>query len=482
MSEQNADLAFLRGMPSKELGELIANKDERIMRVLADPELKKELRAGNLTRPPDDPAPAPPADPTAVADPPADPAKATPAPPADPAPADPNAPPANPYDEEAKKRGFKDTADMMKKYDEKAAYIGILESQRDTLKDDLNARAGAEGGPLGQKVKEMDETIALLKAQLLEAKRSPAAPQDPPIKEVLELYRPNLADEIKPDDYSDPAMARIVKKHQDEIKRMVDDLSGKLGRLSPASVQKQMQAVMAKNDELQTQINVLIQKDELRENRVHDQEAQDSFNTIYGETDAFLKGLGIKTTMSFGELDRAIARSGPAGSEARTVFLRSLPDGDRQAWETAIPLLNRYGHGVDVPTNGGRGKIRKFVKYGNIESLKDLYDLELLRSGKLDAEQKEKLLAAHRQGAQSVADSTRLPPGVKGLPDAAITGEKLPAEATFDAKQKRLKELTAMGTNLMKDKKLFDEFKTLKAEMYREVKSQMAQGTFKRKK
>ena len=461
MTEQNAELAFLRGMPNDKLSELVKSKDERIMKIIADPQLNKELRSGNLTRPLEDPAAV--ADPAVVADPVAvaEPEKA-----------------ANPYEEEAKRRGFKDVADMIKNYDDKAAYVKILETQR----DELNGRAGAEGGPLGQRVKDMSEEIALLKNQILEAKKAPAPIPDSAIREVLDIYKPDFTDEIKPEEYSDPAMAKIVKKQQDEIKRLVNDLSGKLGKLSPASFDKKMQELIRKNEALQERINILDQKDELRESRVLDENAQNSFNSIYGETDAFLKTIGINTTMSFSDIDRAIANAGPAGSEARTVFLRSLPEADRVAWETAIPLLNRYGRGVDVPVNGGRSKIRKFEKYGNIESLKDLYDLELLRSGKLDATQKEQVLAAHRQGAQSVADSTKLPSGVRGLPDSANKGEVLPVEASFDTKQKRLKELNAMGVNLMKDKKLFDEFKSLKAEVYREVKVQMAQNTFKRKK
>ena len=463
MSEQNAELAFLRGMPREKLSELVKNKDERIMKIVADPQLKKELYSGHLTRPPDEPVAAAPDTAVAVADP-------VSAPPVE--------GPKDPYEEEAKRRGFKDVADMIKNYDDKVAYVKILENQR----DELNARAGAEGGPLGQKVKDLSGEIATLKNQLLEARRPPAQMPDTAIREVLELYKPDFTDEIKPDEYSDPAMAKIVKKQQDEIKRLVNDLSGKIGKLSPASFDKKMQELAKKNDELQERVNFLVQKDEMRESRVQDDEARDSFSAIYGETDAFLKQVGINTTMSFSDIDRAVANAGPAGSEARIAFLRSLPESDRMAWETAIPLLNKYGRAMDVPINGGRAIIRKYEKYGNIESLKDLYDLELLRSGKLDAAQKEQIIAAHRQGAQSVVDSTKIPPGVKGLPDAAIKGEQLPAEATFDEKQKRLKELTNMGTNLMKDKKLFDEFKSLKAEVYREVKVQMAQGTFKRKK
>jgi hypothetical protein len=239
---------------------------------------------------------------------------------------------------------------------------------------------------------------------------------------------------------------------------------------------------MKENEDLRARMNLLQQKEEMREARYHDEESQGSFNSIYGEADAFVRKIGINPTRPFGELDKAIANSGPAGSETRNAFLRSLPETDRQAWELAIPLLNKYGKVVEIPTNGGNAKTVRFDKYGNIDSLEDLYKLELLKSGKLNEKQNEAILAAHRQGAQSVIDSTKQPPGVKGLSDTALTGEKLPVETSLDEKKARLKTLMGMGRDLMKDRKLYDEYKNLSAEVHRNVKSLMAQGKFNRKK
>jgi hypothetical protein len=434
---------------------MIADNDPRIKTVLADPSLKKALYEGKLTKPLDTPAPTAPAVAAAVEDP-------------------------------IWKRAGYDSQDALLEEIKNARATKEYNKTLEARVNELNARAGAEGGPLGQKLKTVSEELSTVRAQLEEVKRTPPPVQtDLNVREVLELYKPDFTDEIKPENFADPEAAKIVKKQQHEFKKFVDDLSSKINRLSPANSQKQIAEVLQRNEELQAQINLLAKKDEMREVKFHTEESERTFGSIYDEADAFVKRLGYRTTRPFKEIDSAIANSGPDGSESRTLFLKTLPETDRKAWETAIPIINGYGRGVEVPVNGGRATVVRFEKFDNVKqrgyTLDDLYNLELLKSGQLEEKRRTEILEALRTGAQSVIASAVIPPGVKGIPDTAIQGERLPIETSLDEKTKRLKELIALGPKLMQDKKAFDEYKALSADVKGTVRQQMAQGVFKRK-
>jgi len=468
MSEPSAvDTTFLKGISKEKLSEMVKSKDERIMRIMADPMLKRDLYSGKLTA----------ADQVANATPTAETATAV----AEPLPAAPQEPPKEDVlvklNEEVRKRGFADYQTMIKNFDDKSEYIKVLEKSR----DELNARAGAEGGPLGQKIKTQSEELETLKRKLAELEERKTKPEMTN-REIIELYEPDFGDAINPEDCADPAMAKTVKKQQQEMARFVKDLKSKVNKMNPSAFNTQLERVMKKNEELQNRMNLLLQKDEMREVRYHDQESRDSFNSVYGEADAFLKKIGVQTSRPYMEIDQAISRAAAVGPEARTAFLNSLPENDRRAFKIAAPLLNRYGEVKNVPINGGTGTVVRFEKYKNVDSIEDLYNLELLKSGELKKRMNEELLAAHRTGAQSVIQSTTTPPGVKGLPGTAEKGEVLPVETSLEQKTARLKELMAMGSvNLIKDRKAHDEYKALKAEVHGIVRQQMAQGTFKRK-
>ncbi len=457
MSEQTVDTAFLRGMKKEELSALITNGDPRIKQVLSDPKLKKELYEGKLTKPLEN---APTLESQVTAAPVA--LAVAPVPVKDPL---------------LEKLGYDSQEALIKNIEDQKTYIKNLERQR----DELNARAGAEGGPLGKKVKELEELIPRLQSELAEARKRPEPVQtDMSAREILELYEPSFT-EIDPANFSDPEAVKVMQKQQVEFKKFVSSLKGTIGKLSPANAQRQLMEVNRKYEDLQGKYDILAQKDEMREVKLHTEESQQSFSSIYDEADAFVKSIGIKPTRHFGEIDRAIAASGDPGSEARIAFLKILPEQDRLAWENAMPLINQYGRVVEIPVNGGRAKTVRFEKYGNIGSLGDLYYLELLKSGKLNEQKKREILEAHRAGAQSVLQSTAIPPNVKGLPDTASQGEHLPAESTFDEKKKRLQQLMGMGVELLKDRKLNEEYKSLKKDVYGAAKQQMAQGVFKRK-
>jgi len=455
MSEQTVDTAFLKGKTNEELKALIAGNDPRLKQVLADPELKKAFYKGELTKA--DPAP-----------------QAVPAAPAT---------PATVEEPIHKKLGFDTQEALLKDIEDQKAYRKNLE----TRLNEMHARAGAEGGPLGQKVKTHEEEIARLKSELAEAKRRPDPVQpDLSPREILDLYEPDLADNFDPANFADPEAAKIVKKQQAEMKKFVSSLKGQIGKLSPANVQKQLAEVIKRNEELQGRMDLLIQKDEQREATMHTEQSQNSFNAIYDEADAFIRSIGIKPSRHFSEIDRAIAASGEAGSESRRLFLAALPETDRKAWDIAMPIIQSYGEVVYDPINGGRANVARFEKYRNVKlnnwSLNDLYNQELLRSGQLDAKKRQEILDALRLGAQSVIQSTVIPPGVKGLPDAAAAGETLPVETTLEEKQKRIKELVSNQPRLLKDPALMAEYKKLSAEVKAMVKTQLAQGNFKRKK
>jgi hypothetical protein len=455
------DVSFLRGIKKDELSKLIADQDPRIAEIKNDPELKKkflqsvvDLEKGELTKPwaeGEKPAEAAPPEKPPVEEPPKEPPKeAPPGPPKETPPAE-----GDPLLKEAEKRGFKSIEALLKSYDHKEGYIKNLEP----LRDQENARRGAEGGPLGQKVKELEATILELKTKQAE-KPAPAPASAPPPMEIPDVS----FDRVNPEDYSDPELAKLYNKQQDQFSRALKSVNKRVatGPIAQPEQDKLLKKLEEKFDKVNATLLQMDEKIKQGEADTQQTKVQESFNKVYAEGEKFIaETLKLKPTRSFKEIDQAIAKARQTGMGDQ--YLNTLPDIDKEAYQRTIKYVNSYGF---VDSAG------MFVKYPSVDSLDDLYKLDLLKSGKLDELKEKELTEAGKEGARKVIEANeKAEAGAKGIPNNKLKGEVPDEEPDFAKKKQRLTELMSMGGALWKNPKLLEEYNTLRGEVMKALKT-----------
>jgi len=454
MNGQNDKYAFLRGIKNEELSRLIKDKDPRILEILADPKLKRQLYDGTLTREAEKP----------VEQPKPEGAKETPEKPVEvQTQADPQKPAEgeDPY----KKRGFKSPEGLLKTFDNQSEYIKRLEKQR----DEINARQGAEGGPLGLKVKELNEKIEMLSRQNEDLLRKTSQPQQhmPSNRDIVsDALLPNFPD-LDPALFTDGELARKINAQNAEYKRAISVLMKRANTMDTTAFQRKFDEQDSKYRKLEEMYKTLQDREEIRERQAQTERSENSLNSVYQEADRFVRNtLKVSPTRTFADIDKDIAYHRATDSDGGQAYEASLPEIDREAWQQTIALIGKYGSLVK-----GQG----FVKYPNVDSLDELYILELHKSGRLEKDLQRRILDAQRNGARSVIDAqNKIGASAQGIDPDKLKGEELPLDKSIEDKQKRLKELNAMGAEILKNKALYDEQKSLTREIRDMWKMQLA--------